>query len=153
MSRALQVFRQHVVQKGRHQSSKREKILDVFLKSKTHISAQELYVKVSQSHPEIGYTTVYRTLKLIADCGLAEEVDFNDGVRRYERKWRRDYHAHCICTQCGRDFEVFDEGIKDMSATLARRKDFTLQKLRYELFGLCRQCAAAVSVNAASAKS
>jgi Fur family ferric uptake transcriptional regulator len=139
------MFRQHVSQKGCHQSSKREKILDIFLKSKTHVSAQELHDLVSQDYPEIGYTTVYRTLKLIADCGLAEEVDFNDGVKRYERKWKRDYHAHCICTQCGRDFEIFDEGIKDMSVNLAKRKDFTLKKLRYELFGVCRHCASVVT--------
>ena len=150
MTNAIQVFRQHVIEKGCHQSSKREKILEIFLKSKTHISAQDLHELVSRTCPEIGYTTVYRTLKLITDCGLAEEVDFNDGVKRYERKWQRDYHAHCICTQCGRDFEVFDEGIKDMSAALAKRKDFILKKLRYELFGICRQCAAALTGNETS---
>ncbi|HOY09789.1 MAG TPA: transcriptional repressor [Candidatus Omnitrophota bacterium] len=150
MTNAIQVFRQHVSQKGCHRSSKREKILGIFLKSRTHISAQELHGLVSQDYPEIGYTTVYRTLKLIADCGLAEEVDFNDGVKRYERKWKRDYHAHCICTQCGRDFEIFDEGIRDMSVNLAKRKDFTIRKLRYELFGVCRQCAAVLAGGEAS---
>ncbi len=140
MTKELQLFQQHVARNGCHQSVKRERVLEIFLETQSHVSAQELHGLVRKKYPGIGYTTVYRTLKMIADSGLAVEVDFNDGVKRFERKLGRDLHAHFICTKCGRGFEVFDEGIKKISLSLAKRKKFSLQKLRYELFGVCREC-------------
>jgi Fur family ferric uptake transcriptional regulator len=143
MPKQLEILRQHIAQKGLNQSAKRERVLGIFLETKGHITARELFDQVSRRHPDIGYTTVYRTLKMFVEAGLAVEVDFNDGVKRYERKLGRDFHAHLICTRCGRGFELFDGQIRDVSVFLARQKNFSLQTMRFELFGLCRACAAA----------
>ena len=140
MKKELEIFKQHVASQGLKHSQKRDQILKSFLITRKHVSAEELYELVKQSHPAIGYTTVYRTLKLIVSSGLGEQVDFNDGMKRYECKVGREYHAHFICTQCGENFEVFDEKIKELSSRLSNDNSFFPQKHRLEIFGICKKC-------------
>lgn len=140
MEKEIEIFERHVYKKGLRPSHKRRRILKKFLDSKEHLSAEDLCQLVKQEHPEIGYTTVYRTLKLIVDSGIAEMVDFNDGVKRFERKIGREYHAHFICTKCGHHFEAFDKNIEGLSSRLAQEQGFFPQKHRLEIFGLCKSC-------------
>ena len=140
MKKEIEIFERHVEQKGLKHSQKRQHILQAFLNSEKHLSAEDLFQLVKGRHPEIGYTTVYRTLKLIVDSGIAETVDFNDGVKRFERKIGREYHAHFICTQCGNNFEAFDKSIEGLSSRLADSQGFLPQKHRLEIFGLCKRC-------------
>ena len=140
MEKELQIFERHVTEHGLKHSQKRERVVQTFLKTERHVSAEDLLSLVKKEQPNIGYTTVYRTLKLIVSSGLGEMVDFDDGVRRYERKLGREYHAHFICTKCGTNFEVFDEKIRQLSARLAELKSFQPTKHRFEIFGVCDNC-------------
>ena len=140
MKKEFDIFERHVSEQGLKRSQKREVILKTFLNTKKHVSAEDLYALVKQEDSAIGFTTVYRTLKLIVSSGLGEMVDFDDGVRRYERKFGREYHAHFICTKCGDNFEVFDENIRELSARLSQSNNFQPQKHRLEIFGLCKDC-------------
>ena len=140
MNKELEIFEGHVAEKGLKHSQKREYILRAFLDTRQHVSAEELYKIVKESHPQIGFTTVYRTLKLIVSSGLGEKVDFDDGMKRYERKMGREYHAHFICTKCGNNFEAFDKNIEGLSSRLAESQGFLPQKHRLEIFGLCKKC-------------
>ena len=140
MEKEIEIFERHVQEKGLKHSHKRQHILKTFLNSEQHLSAEDLFRLVKGRHPEIGYTTVYRTLKLIVDSGIAETVDFNDGVKRFERRIGREYHAHFICTKCGDHFESFDKNIEGLSSRLAEHQGFLPQKHRLEIFGLCRKC-------------
>ncbi len=140
MEKEILIFEEYIQEKGLKHSQKREYILRTFLNTKKHVSAEDLFHLIRQEYPEVGFTTVYRTLKLILSSGLGEMVDFDDGVRRYERKLGREYHAHFICTKCGSNFEVFDENIKNLSAQLSQKSNFTPQKHRLEIFGLCNEC-------------
>lgn len=141
MEKELQIFENHASQKGLKHSKKREHILRALLDTQKHVSAEDLFKLVRKSHPEIGFSTVYRTLKHIVSSGLGEMVDFDDGVRRYERKIGREYHAHFICTKCGENFEVFDQNIERLSRNLSTQNNFQPQKHRLEIFGLCQECA------------
>ena len=140
MEKEIETFEQYVQRKGLKYSGKRNSVLKAFLKSDRHVSAEELFHLVKQDHPDIGYTTVYRTLKLIEGSGIADVVHFNDGIRRFERTIGREQQAHFICTHCGGHFEVFDENIKLLSSRLAKERDFLPQKHRLEIFGVCKNC-------------
>lgn len=140
MDKELELFLSHTQKLGLRQSKKRDLIVKAFLQTGEHLSAADLLKIVQKNDQTIGYTTVYRTLKLISNCGLADTVDFNDGVKRFERKVGREYHAHFICTNCGNNFEVFDKNIEGLSSRLAQEKGFLAQKHRLEIFGLCRNC-------------
>ncbi len=140
MEKELELFERHIQHKGLKRSNQRDCILKTFLKSERHLSAEDLFHMVKQDYPHIGYTTVYRTLRLIVESGIAEVVDFDDGVKRFERKLGREYHAHFICSHCGNHFEAFDVNIKTLSSRLAKEQGFLPQNHRLEIFGICKKC-------------
>ena len=141
ISQETKIFDAYVCEQGCNSSRKRDLIVKVFLKTRGHVSAEELYDTIKKDHPQIGYTTVYRTLKMIADSGLAKITDLGDKVKRYERRVGREYHAHLICSQCGNSLEVFDQEIEALTVNLAKRQRFVPANQCFEIFGVCAQCA------------
>lgn len=118
----------------------RRHILDVFLEQNGHVTSEELYEKVRSSYKTIGQATVYRTLKLLSGSGIAKEVDFGDGVTRYERQFGEDHHDHLICERCGKNVEVLDETIEKLQEEVAQRHGFTLTRHKMYLYGVCSDC-------------
>ena len=135
------VFNEYVRQKGLKNTSQRIKILKMFLDSKSHYSTEELYLKLRAEHPKIGYATVYRTLKLFAECGIAIEVDFGDGQTRFEPLNVDQHHDHLVCTHCGLVVEFTEPQIEQLQQQVAEQYDFTIERHRHELYGLCSKCA------------
>jgi len=139
-SKEIQIFDEYVRTQGCNSSRKRDLIVKAFLKTRGHVSAEELYDTIKKNHPQIGYTTVYRTLKMITDSGLAKVTDLGDKVSRYERRVGREYHAHLICSQCGSSLEVFDSEIETLTVNLSKRQRFSPDNQCFEIFGVCAQC-------------
>jgi Fur family ferric uptake transcriptional regulator len=121
-------------------TSQRDTILNVFVEAGRHLSAEELYSRVKKTHPGIGYATVYRTLKLLAEAGLAQERRFEDGFTRYEHASQDAHHDHLICTSCGTIIEFENESIEALQQDVARKKRFKVQNHKLELYGLCAGC-------------
>lgn len=115
----------------------RAAILDVFLSVKGHITSEDLYQRVRSDHPNIGYTTVYRTMKLLSEAGLAQELSF-DGVTRYEIA--HEHHDHLICMRCGKIVEFECELIEGAQKEIADRYGFRVLRHRHELYGHCADC-------------
>lgn len=118
----------------------RRLILDIFLLEPGHVSSEELYAKVKRRDASIGQATVYRTLKLLAGCGLAEAVSFADGITRYEPHFGAEHHDHLICELCGRTIEIMDPLIETRQEELAAKFGFTLVRHKMDLYGLCPKC-------------
>jgi len=125
---------------GLRSTNQRDAILKIFIEAGRHLSAEDLYVRVKKANPGIGYATVYRTLKLLADAGLAEERRFADGFTRFEYKNSSDHHDHLICTQCGAIIEFENERIESLQQDVARKKGFKVHSHKLELYGLCAAC-------------
>jgi Fur family transcriptional regulator, ferric uptake regulator len=121
-------------------TGQRKVILDTFLSTEEHVTAEELYDKLKKANPGIGLTTVYRTLKLFCDCGLAKELQFGDGIARYEHLFGHEHHDHLVCVKCGKFTEVMDSEIEKLQQKLARKNNFTLLSHRMELYGVCEEC-------------
>lgn len=79
-------FNQFLTKKGLQQTKQRDEIVSVFLRTERHLSTQELFDIARKKDKNIGYTTVARTFRLLAESGLCRVVDFGDGVQRYEHK-------------------------------------------------------------------
>ena len=92
MQDALEIFENFLRSKNLKHSKPRSDILNVFLVSEGHLSAQELYDQVKQKNPRVGFATVYRTLKLLEECGLARSMDYGDGTQRYEPDRFQHHH-------------------------------------------------------------
>ena len=101
------IFLEHIQKKGLRKTAQRELILVVFLETEDHLSSEDLYWLVQKQDSNVGQTTVYRTLKLLTDAGLAREVRLGDGRTYYEHHFDHDHHDHMICTECG---EVIENG-------------------------------------------
>lgn len=141
MQAAREQFFNYLAKEKLKFTSQRALIFDVFWGVEEHISPEELYGLVKEKDPSIGQATVYRTLKLLSDSKIAREVDFGDGVSRYEPYFGRSHHDHLICENCGISVEVFDDRIEKLQEELAAKHDFTLNTHSMYLYGQCAQCA------------
>ena len=117
-------------------TQQRELIVDHFLRCRDHISIDELLSRVRKRNKRVGYATVYRTLKLLVDCGLALQRQFGDGQARYEVCG--EHHDHLICTKCGLILEFEDDEIERLQEKIAvRLGGFAVIRHRHELYALC----------------
>jgi Fur family ferric uptake transcriptional regulator len=130
----------YMQRKGLRQTTQRRLVTEVFFQSREHLSIEELLEKVRQEDPKVGYATIYRTLKLLKDSGLAYERHFDDGVSRYEVAHQDEHHDHLICTECSRIVEFEDERIERLQEELAREHGFELRRHKHELYGICSSC-------------
>ena len=119
-------------------TKQRDQILGAFLEARGHVTSEELYQRVREQNPGIGYTTVYRTMKLLAEAGLAVERHFDDGVTRYEIE--HEHHDHLVCLRCGRIIEFECQEIEVAQAEVAERHRFEILRHRHELYGHCAEC-------------
>lgn len=130
----------YLAAQGLKSTKQRDRILSVFLSAGRHLSAEELYLLVKKTERGLGYATVYRTLRLFADAGLAHERRFEDGVTRFEYNAAEGHHDHLICTRCGTIIEFENEQIEQLQKIVAKRNHFEVRSHKLELYGLCLAC-------------
>ena len=134
-------FKQFIKNQGFRQSSRRDRIVQTFLSVKGHASAEELLAQVRKFDPRVGLTTVYRTLKLMTQAGLALERKFGGPVSTFEPARPGGHHDHLICRQCGRIIEFENRAIEELQEDVARHYRFKVGSHILELYGVCARCA------------
>ena len=140
MTEEQEVFHKHIQKAGLKRTAQRDLILDVFLRTEEHLSSEDLYRLVQQEDPSIGQTTVYRTLKLLTEAGLAREVRFGDGRTRYEHNYKHQHHDHMICTECGKLIEFFSAELEAIQDAMAAKYRFEPTNHSLRIFGICVDC-------------
>ena len=135
------VFTRFLRGKGCHNTQQRRAIVSVFFQEEGHLTIDDLYGLVQRQDPTVGQSTVYRTMKLLCEAGLAREVSFGGGVVRYEQAsdW---HHDHLICECCGKSIEVVEPKIEALQERLVRQYGFTPTHHRLDLYGVCPECLA-----------
>ncbi len=136
------VFGRFLRGKGCHHTQQRRAIASLFFREDGHLTIEDLYGLVQRQDPTVGQSTVYRTMKLLCESGLAREVSFGGGVVRYERA-RDWHHDHLICERCGRSLEVVDPDIEVLQESLVRKYGFIPTQHRLYLYGVCPECLSA----------
>ncbi|NVN97796.1 MAG: transcriptional repressor [Geobacteraceae bacterium] len=135
-----QAFQDFASAKGLKSTKQRDIILDSFLSCHQHLTTEELYLKLKTDNPNIGFATVYRTLKLFAESGIAREIQFGDGQTRYEHMHAGEHHDHLVCTRCGAIVEFENETIEKLQSEVAAQHGFTIKNHKLELYGYCVKC-------------
>jgi Fur family ferric uptake transcriptional regulator len=135
-----QVLEDYITQNNLKVTRQRRAVLEAFLHSEDHVSAEELYKMVTQKEPRIGLATVYRTLSLLTQSGLASELDFGDGQKRYEHKYMHSHHDHMICSECGKIIEFNHPLIEKFQEEIAKRHNFNITSHKLDLYGVCQDC-------------
>jgi Fur family transcriptional regulator, ferric uptake regulator len=128
-------------QRLKHSKPRRD-IVDVFLASEGHLTAHELYQQVKQHNLSIGFATVYRTLRLLEECGLARTMDYGDGTLRYEPN--RFQHHHIICTDCNRTIEFLSPELEALLRNVQQDHHFTPQRHAVRILSVCADCTRAM---------
>lgn len=136
----LAVLRQHLKASRLKQTGQRETVLKVFLEGPKYATVDDLARRVQVKDARIGYSTVYRGLKLFAECGLAKEHHFLYGRTTYERGIGGKAHDYLICRQCGRVQEFSNPLIQAVQEKVSKELDFKLEHHRVELYGICSTC-------------
>ncbi len=134
-------MREFLRTKGFKMTPQRELIFRAFFELGDHVTVDELYEKVRLQDKSIGYSTVWRNLKLICQVGLAEEVNVGDGVTRYDRVTHIP-HGHLYCEECRKLKEFNVEDVVARLADIADDADFAADSFKIEIHGLCRECRA-----------
>ena len=137
---AQDIFHTHLKKVGLKHTGQRDAILRTFLETRAHLSTDELFRLVRKRDPKIGITTVYRTLKLLAECGLASEVAFHDGVSRYEHQHNRRSHHHMVCTQCGSSVEFFSPEVDRIEQEIGHKFHYDTTRHTFQIYGNCEEC-------------
>lgn len=122
----------------------------MFFANDQHISVEELYREVKRVNPRVGYATVYRTVRLLRECGLAAERHFHDGEARFENVEEEHHHDHLICERCGRIVEFANDAIERLQEQIAARLGFVITRHKMELYGLCAECRSGRTPHAAA---
>jgi len=135
-----QVLSDYLAKNGLKRSAQREAILEAFLKAGSHVSVEDLLKIVRRREPEVGRTTIYRTLKLFQEAGLASELLLG-GEARFEPLWNRDHHDHFVCVACGEIFEFQSPEIERLQDEIAASLGFVIEGHRHTIFGRCSKCA------------
>jgi Fur family ferric uptake transcriptional regulator len=136
-----EAFAAWVRKHGLKATRQRDRIVEVFLRSEGHLSIDELLERVRRADPRISAATVYRTVKLLEEAGVADRRNFEGRTARYERT-SADHHDHLICTQCGRIDEFENERIEALQNQVAASFGYEIVSHRHEIYGLCPQCRA-----------
>ena len=127
-------------EKGMNTTAQRKKIATIFFELPGHHSLEEFYHIISEQDPSIGQTTVYRTLKLLCEAGLATEIHFKDDITRYEVADPLSHHDHLVCLKCGKVKEIYNQNIEKLQKEIAAAHGFTLSGHIHNLYGVCSDC-------------
>ncbi len=144
-----QILAAHLRLHGLKASRQREVIAAIFFAAGGHQSVDDLLQRARRQDPRISQATVYRTMKVLSDCGLAAARHFFDGETRYELSDADGaHHDHLICSGCNHIVEFCDPTIEALQEEVARRHGFVVTHHKMELYGACAACRAAACKDA-----
>ncbi len=114
-------------------------VLAALLDSDEHVTAEEVLQYVRGAYVQMNPSTVYRTLELLRDGGLATETDLGDGLARYHPRDKARHH-HLVCGKCGATIEVEDSLLQPLRDVLLKEYRFTASLNHLAIQGECESC-------------
>jgi Fur family ferric uptake transcriptional regulator len=136
----LSILRAHLAENGMRLTEQRLRIVRAFLATEGHMTVEDVYRLPRLRNANVGLATVYRTLKLLTKCGLAQARRFRDGSVRYEHHYGHEHHDHLVCIQCHRVTEFENPTIEALQREVFEKNDFVVDSHRLDLFGICSDC-------------
>jgi len=131
-------LRQHGIRLTRQ----RELLFEIIHNSRRHLNADQLYELAQKRDPKINRVTVYRTLKVLKQEGLVDELDLlhHEGDQHYYETRLKAEHAHIVCLRCGAVREFFGEALQEVKRQIEDDFGFKIVVARTEIGGYCADC-------------
>jgi Fur family ferric uptake transcriptional regulator len=136
----IHTFEKYLKHKSLKLTHQRQVVVQTFSANNDHVSAEDLYRKVQKKYPEIGFTTVYRTLNLLVEAGIASANTFKGSCTLFEIIDKKEHHDHLICTKCGAIIEFHNNHIEELQESVAKDHGFRVTEHTLEIFGICAAC-------------
>ncbi len=133
-------FQEVLEKEGLNLTRQRQEILHALMAAEKHLGVEELYDLIKKKDPTLGRATVFRTVKLLQECGLVAEVTSANGRSKFELKADRPHHDHMICVECSRIIEFQSPMMERFQDEAIRKHGFEALWHRHEIFGRCRDC-------------
>ncbi|OWZ83855.1 Fur family transcriptional regulator [Natranaerobius trueperi] len=119
----------------------REAILEIFLENPDwHLSAKEILNLVSKKYPNIGIATVYRSLKILEELGIIQEINFEEDQNRYELTISQQEHHHLLCLKCQSIIEIRYDLLENLKDSILNEHNFEVKDLKLQFHGYCSKC-------------
>lgn len=122
----------------------RQTVLQIFLsRAGEHLSAEDVHGLLRKDGSEIGLATVYRTLELLSELGVLQQVEFGDGRSRYELNDtdpKVHQHHHLICLRCGKVSGFSDDLLEPLEQDISKKSKFHIVDHQVKFFGYCQEC-------------
>jgi Fe2+ or Zn2+ uptake regulation protein len=121
-------------------TQQRDVLLDVIEHAEGHLDADAVYRLARERDPRISLATVYRTLALLTQHGLVDQLHLSEEHHHYEVR-TGEGHYHFVCTSCGAVLEFSGEPVQRLREELRRQYGVVVQSLDLDVAGLCARCA------------
>ena len=131
----------HPPRASQERSTRQKRALaSVLDESKSFRSAQDLFTELRSRGQNVGLTTVYNQLRVLAETGDVDALRADDGETLY-RRCSTEHHHHLVCRDCGRTVEVEGPEVERWARRVASANGFTKPSHTVEIFGTCADCA------------
>lgn len=137
---AAERFRAFLRASGLKYTQEREQVLREFFAVDHHFEAEELRSRMRQEGSRVSRATIYRTLDLLVQAGLARKVRLGTDHYYFEHILGRRQHEHMICLNCERVIEWYDEELESVLRRNLDRHDFAASRYNVQVFGTCADC-------------
>src|SRR6476469_187870 len=139
---ALDTTEGSLKERGVRLTRQRQILLELIDGTGEHLDAERLYQMAKEKDPKLNRVTVYRTLKLLKEGGLVDELDLAhfEGEKHYYETRLKQEHAHIICLRCGRVEEFFGEQLQAVRGQVQSQFGFEIAFARTEIGGYCSHC-------------
>jgi Fur family peroxide stress response transcriptional regulator len=124
--------------KGYKATPQRIAICRFALSSREHPSVQRIYKEVKEIHPTVSLATVYKTLQVLTELGLIQELDFPKSQARFDSYVKP--HVNLVCLRCGNIWDMDDPAAREMVTRIAATAGFTRTGQRLDIYGVCKTC-------------
>ena len=133
-------FKEYVSTKGLKLTKERNEILDEILATEGHFDPEELFIRLKTKGSKVSRASVYRTIPLLVESGLIDEVERTDKRSHYEKVVGRQHHDHMICVRCGKVIEFFSPTLEMLQSELCQKENFSGLRHSLEILGYCERC-------------
>jgi Fur family ferric uptake transcriptional regulator len=151
LAQVMQQVRDEARKRGVRWTNQRQIIVETFIATDDHVTAEELHQRVRRLDASVSAATVYRTINLLVEIGVAHKRHFSGGSASFESALTKTHHDHLVCMSCGQITEFVHEPLEVLQDQIAAHHGFRLLHHRMELYGVCRQCSARGAEVSASA--
>lgn len=126
---------------GKRLTPQRRLILDILSEADAHLDALEIYERARADETRLSLATVYRTLSVLKETGLVNELHLDDEHHHYELSGKEE-HSHLVCLGCGCVIEVDNAAFFKAAQAVGQAYGFKVSTAQVELAGYCRECSA-----------